>query len=302
MIKSNNIILQIPNKWNNFVNRFNESNNEFLKSQPQRSMSTSNKEVSNLSICSKQNNLNKSIKDQENLSKTIISNTQTDEVNELKEKLWISSSTIVDQETLLKSFEALCYRLKSKLETQSFVDKTFRKISMHILHLYKDFELFSEEQSKCFAINEGTMHTNIKNQLENLLKLTDIRVPEDIHTENQLLISEYQQLIKNLSSSKELVYISSHRNSINLSKISANDTSNVISFTNWVDKTTGSASPHRGLKNNWTENSFYLSNANNAELEILRKDLLRITEENRSLKLKLKTDQISVPSKWKLCK
>lgn len=103
---------------------------------------------------------------------------------------------------------------------------------MHILHLYKDFELFSEEQSKCFAINEGTMHTNIKNQLENLLKLTDIRVPEDIHTENQLLISEYQQLIKNLSSTKELVYISSHRNSINLSKISANDTSNVISFTN----------------------------------------------------------------------
>ena len=227
---------------------------------------------------------------------------QNNEISELKDRLSIWANTICEQESIIKGFEAIWYRFKNKLETQSYVDKIFRQINMNTLHLWKDFESLIKELTKDMLVSENDTYANLKIQLNNLLKITDIRIPEDIHNENQLLISEYEQLLKSSSLNKEQAYLSSHRNSINLSKISVNDTSNIISWTNWVDKTTGSASPIRGCKYNWIESSFNLSNTNNAEFEILRKDVLRLTEENRDLKRRISADSSTSHNKWKLCK
>lgn len=226
--------------------------------------------------------------------------TKTDEVNVLKGKVTALTNMITSQSSLIKLYESVWFKLKDKLDCGSVIDKKVSQINMHVLHFYKDFELMIKEHNKDLLTTEISKFSSLKEQINDLLALTDGKVIEEMNIENRILIAEYEEVMQNWNKIKDQISSINNKNSLSLPKLSIDDNSTSISLINLIDKNAEMVSPVSGSAVNSGNISSNWINPSNIEYEILRKDLLRLTEENKYLKKRVSSGKIGLDSKCQL--
>ena len=168
---------------------------------------------------------------------------------------------------------------------------------MHVLLFWKDFELMIKEHNKDLMATEISMFSSLNDQINELLQLTDLKIIEEMNIDNRLIIAECDDVIKNWNQIKEQIVSISNKNALNLPKLSVDDNSNNISLLNITDKNFEMVSPVSGSVIN---NSLSWITPKNIDYEVLRKDILRLTEENKYLKKRVSSGKIGIDSKCQL--
>lgn len=222
-------------------------------------------------------------------------------MNVLKGKLTALTNILTSQASLIKLYESICMKLKDRLQSGTTIDKKLSQINMHVLLFYKDFELMVKECSKDLLVAEVPMLPTLKEQINGLLSLTDGKVIEELNIENKILAAEYEEVMQNWAKIKDQILAINHKNSLSMPKLSIDDNSTSISLINLTDKNTEMVSPVSGSAMNSGVSSYNWATPTDTEYEVLRKDMLRLTEENKYLKKRVSSGKIGLDSKCQLC-
>ena len=218
--------------------------------------------------------------------------------NEQLKSLNIQAHNLKDkigkQIEFVKSFETISKKLKDRLESWSSIVKKINQCSMIFLNFYKDFVDMLKENQDILNQTQENRWLQLRDQLEACLKSLDIETNDKCNTNNQAIFKELQELLNKYNNS-DLDISSMSRNFAPCSPKTWNDDN--LNFTamslSGEEKTWELTSPisasYYGSKRDISASSlsWVLSTSNP---ESLRKDILRLTEENKYLKKRVTGD------------
>ena len=191
----------------------------------------------------------------------------------------------------VKSFETISKKLKDRLESSSTIVKKINQWSMVFLNFYKDFVDMLKENQDVLNQAQENKWLQLRDQLEACLKLLDIETNDRCNTNNQAIFKELQELLNKYNDSNLDISTLSRNFAPCSPKASMEDNQNYGGTSmSGGDKTFELTSPisasHYGSKRDMSSSSIsWVTPA--PDPESLRKDIIRLTEENKYLKKRM---------------
>lgn len=216
---------------------------------------------------------------------------KNDQIAAINNSIMLYIQTINEKDKQIKAFESMSLKLKDQLINSSGAVKKINQCNMFFLTFYKDFEAMVKEETKHMMSQTNHKYKKLQEQLEASMKLFDMQSNEQLTIENQAIFTELDSLMKEYEeSSRNVQELLTRKDSLTFSKISLDETSNLISCLSGIDRTLECTSPashsNRSTRRERAESFSWMINSN-MDLDQLRKDIVKLTEENKYLKKRL---------------
>ncbi|CAI2363028.1 unnamed protein product [Moneuplotes crassus] len=226
---------------------------------------------------------------------------EKEEVMRKKEIKYISTIKQLDAD--VQNFKELSTRMQRGLQRIEEVVKKCNQFNLVFLNYYKDFEAFVQKEESKKVSFEASKYKPLQDQLQVCLNLCDFGIQEEDQETSKILSTELDELCKkyeeNFKSNKDI-------QSCKLAKpkLSCDEFSCIVSSINEVENTNECSSPISVsiLSSSNTESfSFNWGNSSQIDIELVKKDFIKLCEENKYLKKRIGNSSTVSDLKCEIC-
>lgn len=208
---------------------------------------------------------------------------------------------ISEKENQTKAFQDLSQKLKQNLEASSEMLKKVNQMNMHFLSFYKDFENLVKRETRDVISHEDHKFKGLQDQLLIVIRFCDPNSGKwkidssDLFEEFDILSKVFRE------SSQRTAKFLSRKSSYANSKYTVDELSNIASCVSAVDRTHEASSPV-SRSSSKDQNSFSWIFSNQVDVEHLRRDIVKLTEENKYLKKRMGSNHLNLAAlKCEIC-
>ena len=167
---------------------------------------------------------------------------------------------------------------------------------------YKDFEKLVKQETDNLVSFEDSKYKPLQDQLQTCLNLLDFEMNEEKNNKTQEIFNEFENLWQNYREKfhKNGKILSEIEESSN-KKHNLDNSSNINSCASAIDRTNGASSPVSNISS-VNNSSFSFNWGIKTDVEQLKKDFIKLNEENKYLIKRIGVNNSSISNlKWEIC-
>ena len=233
---------------------------------------------------------------------------KNDQIGVLTKQVDSLSKGLFDKDKQTNIFEQIACQLKDSCEKSSSIVNKLNQFNMYFLSFYKDFVGMVEEETKRSMSHSDHKYRKMQEQLEICMDLFNIEHSQQCHEANQSVLNELEELI-NQHSEQETDHPArskSRMSALGYSKLGSDDTehggSYILGIDKALDNTSAISVDNHSYKLTSPSNSFNFGCGREISNEKMRKDIIKLTEENKYLKKRIRSKNTNISDlKWQIC-